>query len=125
MQNESTKTGLIGFFDILCYQNLLERNEPETIAEEVLPILTNISGEITKGLIEIPLKSIMTDATLRNFTIRSLTQWAGLYSQIRYYSHWRLKGRIKILPKCHGWRSSLQRLESNNISFAQVFLQGV
>lgn len=50
MKNESTKTGLIGFFDILGYQNLLERNEPETIAEEVLPVLTNIGKSVTQGL---------------------------------------------------------------------------
>ncbi len=50
MKNERTKTGLIGFFDILGYQNLLERNEPETIAEEVLPILTNIDSETMKNL---------------------------------------------------------------------------
>ncbi len=35
-----TKTGWVGFFDILGYLNLLERNEPESIAEEVIPILT-------------------------------------------------------------------------------------
>jgi hypothetical protein len=50
MENESTKTGLIGFFDILGYQNLLERNEPETIAEEVIPILSNIGEMVTNSL---------------------------------------------------------------------------
>lgn len=53
MKNESIKTGLIGFFDILGYQNLLERNEPETIAEEVLPILTKIGEQVTNKLIEL------------------------------------------------------------------------
>ena len=43
---ESTKTGLVAFFDILGYQNLLERNEPEVIAEEVLPILIGMKGKI-------------------------------------------------------------------------------
>jgi len=48
MKNESTKTGLVGFFDILGYQNLLERNEPEKIAEDVIPILTNIGVTVQK-----------------------------------------------------------------------------
>lgn len=53
MKNESTKTGLIGFFDILGYQNLLERNEPEKIAEDVLPILTDVGETVTKQLKEL------------------------------------------------------------------------
>lgn len=40
--SESIREGLVGFFDILGYQNLLERNEPELIVEKVLPILTGI-----------------------------------------------------------------------------------
>jgi hypothetical protein len=36
----STRTGWVGFFDILGYTNLLERNEPESIAEQVVPLLT-------------------------------------------------------------------------------------
>lgn len=48
--NESVQTGLVGFFDILGYQNLLERNEPEKIAQDVLPILTNIGSETVKSL---------------------------------------------------------------------------
>jgi len=50
MENEGTKTGLVGFFDILGYQNLLERNEPEKIAEEVLPIITNIGDAVKQNL---------------------------------------------------------------------------
>jgi len=50
MEKERTKTGLVGFFDILGYQNLLERNEPEKIAEEVLPILINIGSTVTESL---------------------------------------------------------------------------
>lgn len=38
----TAKQGLVGFFDILGYQNLLERNEPEKIAAEVLPILNSL-----------------------------------------------------------------------------------
>jgi hypothetical protein len=53
MSNKGTKTGLIGFFDILGYQNLLERNEPETIAKEVMPILTSIGERIPKALKDI------------------------------------------------------------------------
>lgn len=44
--NNSTKIGLVGFLDILGYQNLLERNEPETIAEEVVPILLGIKQKV-------------------------------------------------------------------------------
>lgn len=40
--SRTAKTGLVGFFDILGYQNLLESNEPEKIAEEVLPILNGL-----------------------------------------------------------------------------------
>ncbi len=50
MENEGTKIGLVGFFDILGYQNLLERNEPEEIAGNVLPILTKIDGTVIKNL---------------------------------------------------------------------------
>ena len=48
----NTYTGVVGFFDILGYQNLLEKNEPEDIAQKVLPILTglnaSVSAEMTK-----------------------------------------------------------------------------
>lgn len=54
MNNEKTRTGLIGFFDILGYQNLLERNEPETVAKDVLPILTSIGEKVAKVLKEMP-----------------------------------------------------------------------
>jgi hypothetical protein len=53
MEKETTKEGLVGFFDILGYQNLLERNEPEKIAEEVLPILTNIGEKIASEMKEL------------------------------------------------------------------------
>ncbi|MCK5348024.1 MAG: hypothetical protein KAJ25_01470 [Desulfobacula sp.] len=41
-----TEKGLIGFFDVLGYQNLLENNEPEIIADTVLPILTNLKKTV-------------------------------------------------------------------------------
>lgn len=44
--SNGTKVGLVGFFDILGYQNLLERNEPEQIADEVLPILLGIKQRV-------------------------------------------------------------------------------
>jgi len=53
MEKETTKLGLVGFFDILGYQNLLERNEPEKIAKEVLPILTNIGDRVVNNLQDI------------------------------------------------------------------------
>jgi hypothetical protein len=43
-------TGWVGFFDILGYANLLQRNEPETIAEEVVPLLTGAYPEIINGI---------------------------------------------------------------------------
>lgn len=46
----STKTGLVGFFDILGYQNLLEQNDPEVIAKEVLPILTGLKSAINADI---------------------------------------------------------------------------
>lgn len=58
MKSEGTQTGLIGFFDILGYQNLLERNEPEKIAEDVLPILTNIGKTVTEDLLGIQKKHL-------------------------------------------------------------------
>ncbi len=49
----STKTGLVGFFDILGYQNLLEQNEPEVIAEEVLPILIGLKNSIKANIYDV------------------------------------------------------------------------
>jgi hypothetical protein len=43
-------TGWVGFFDILGYANLLQRNEPELIAEEVVPLLTGAHSEIIDGI---------------------------------------------------------------------------
>ena len=45
-----TKTGWVGFFDILGYINLLERNEPESIAEEVIPILTGAKTALLEDI---------------------------------------------------------------------------
>lgn len=42
----NTQNGIIGFFDILGYQNLLTKNEPEDIAKTVITFLTNIGSEI-------------------------------------------------------------------------------
>jgi hypothetical protein len=49
----NTHNGIIGFFDILGYQNLLEKNEPEDIAQSVLEFLTNINDKITTNLKQI------------------------------------------------------------------------
>jgi hypothetical protein len=40
------RSGLVGFFDILNYQNLLEKNEPETVAKDVLPVLQGIKTSV-------------------------------------------------------------------------------
>jgi hypothetical protein len=47
-----TQNGLIGFFDILGYQNLLEKNEPEDIADKVIPILENIKSTVPEKMKE-------------------------------------------------------------------------
>ena len=64
MENETTKEGLVGFFDILGYQNLLERNEPEKIAEDVLPILTNIGERVVNKFRELH-NVVTSDVRLR------------------------------------------------------------
>jgi hypothetical protein len=43
-------TGWVGFFDILGYANLLQRNEPELIADEVVPLLTGTEHQVRKGV---------------------------------------------------------------------------
>lgn len=57
--SSGTKTGLVGFFDILGYQNLLEQNEPEVIAEEVLPILTGLKSATKTAIFDSMSKSLM------------------------------------------------------------------
>jgi hypothetical protein len=44
------KTGFIGYFDILGYQNLLEKNEPEDIAKTVIPLLTGFGKDLHTSL---------------------------------------------------------------------------
>lgn len=41
--------GLIGFFDILGYQNLLENNSPESIADTVLNKINNLPETVKKN----------------------------------------------------------------------------
>jgi len=48
--SDSTQTGLVALIDILGYQNLLTRNEPEIIAQEVIPILLGIRVKV-EGLL--------------------------------------------------------------------------
>lgn len=45
-----TQVGLVGYFDILGYQNLLEKNEPEDIAKSVLSLFTKIDTKVIKDL---------------------------------------------------------------------------
>lgn len=40
------RTGWVGFFDILGYANLLQRNEPELIAQYVVPLLIGAKPEV-------------------------------------------------------------------------------
>ena len=55
-----TQKGLIGFFDILGYKSLLENNEPEIIADSVLPLLTNINKIVPDFLKNKVQKSILS-----------------------------------------------------------------
>ncbi len=43
-----TQSGLIGFFDVLGYQDILKNNSAEIAAESVLPILTGLKQTIPK-----------------------------------------------------------------------------
>ena len=47
---KGNQRGLIGFFDILGYQNLLENNSSKAVAEKVIPIFSNIDTEIKDSL---------------------------------------------------------------------------
>lgn len=44
------ENGVIGYFDILGYQNLLTNNEPEDVAEKVLSRITSLNGTVTDEL---------------------------------------------------------------------------
>jgi len=49
----SSQTGIAGFFDILGYENLLQKNEPEEIAETIIPFLIGVLPEVTDKLKEV------------------------------------------------------------------------
>jgi hypothetical protein len=60
-----THNGLIGFFDILGYQNLLEKNEPEDIAQSVLNYLTSINATVTTTIKDI-IDETTSETTLKD-----------------------------------------------------------
>ncbi len=45
-----TETGFIGFFDILGYQNILENNPPEAIAETILDRLVSLDDHLVRRM---------------------------------------------------------------------------
>jgi hypothetical protein len=47
------RIGLVGLFDVLGYQNILERNEPEFIAEKVMPVMLNVDSDVNNTLNEV------------------------------------------------------------------------
>jgi hypothetical protein len=59
----NVRTGWVGFFDILGYANLLQRNEPELIAEEVVPLLTSCTKPEVINWID----SFLEKLRIRNF----------------------------------------------------------
>jgi len=75
IKNDGIKTGLIGFFDILGYQNLLEKNEPEKIAENVIPILTSINEEVIKKVNELTQVVKSGDFKKRNKELLNKLHW--------------------------------------------------
>lgn len=76
---ESTQTGLVALFDILGYQNLLTRNEPETIAEEVIPILLGMREKVANILTQYPLDGIVKE--LRDAVIEEM-KWLSFSDTI-------------------------------------------
>lgn len=53
MNNIKTQYGLIGFFDILGYQKLLENNGVDVVTKEVLEILLNLDKHIPKEIVDV------------------------------------------------------------------------
>lgn len=49
----STKTGFIGFYDILGYQNLMEKNDPEYVTKTVLNHLSSIGKDIPTSILRL------------------------------------------------------------------------
>lgn len=66
----STQIGLIAYLDILGYKNLLEKNEPEDIAKNVLPLLSSIDKDVIllakKELIEVATEKEKTNIMIDN-----------------------------------------------------------
>lgn len=49
----SVKNGIVAFFDILGYQNLLIKNEPEVISSKILPFLNSVESNIKKSFFDL------------------------------------------------------------------------
>lgn len=61
------KNGLVGFFDILGYKNLLSKNDPEDIANKILPFLINVQENTNNEMIG-NLSHVLSEDSLRTIT---------------------------------------------------------
>jgi len=68
----SVENGVIGYFDILGYQNLLTNNEPEDVAEKVLSRVISLNATVTT---EINATFPKLAASKRLDPILSATHW--------------------------------------------------
>ena len=71
-----TQVGLVGYFDILGYQNLLEKNEPEDIAKSVLPLFKKIDTKVIKDL-ALGLSGTLSELKLEEIeqTLKNSMKW--------------------------------------------------
>jgi hypothetical protein len=44
------QTGIIGFFDVLGYQNLLEKNEPKDVLEKIIPVFNSLDKKVREAI---------------------------------------------------------------------------
>jgi hypothetical protein len=71
------QTGYIGFFDILGYENLLEKNEPEEIAVKIIPLINGVGKEVLSEMKKqfIGTGSIDSDAKELHEYVAGLINW--------------------------------------------------
>lgn len=64
--NIHVKNGIIGFFDILGYSNILKENEPEDISMQIIPIFENIKDK-SNNQVKDMIKNIKESADVNIF----------------------------------------------------------
>jgi hypothetical protein len=67
MEEIKTKSGLVGFYDIMGYQSFLENNDAEIATSEVLRIISGISSRVNQHISSI-LDALIDDADKKNFS---------------------------------------------------------